>query len=230
MKGGALEQPIHPKTAEYVGRINAGENPQKVTEGLPEKLRQDVLSRISAETDHIRKGELERELGIASNEGGESEIRNVYAKVYYANRTTLSDDMFIVGKGMLPDGETPYKKVDRDVGKHYQGHGISKTGQLDFLLNLLKNGIDKGRPFFTAPFAVPVDEAAMLGSGLGTSGGEPYKDGLAVVVGEKDQHLEEGGIKYVFINDVFGDIVPVLQKQFPQYEFYKLSQQAEVLK
>lgn len=225
------EKSVHPKIEEYANRVKAGESVDSITQGLPqgmtEALQAEIARREKISLD--RKKELEVELGIDTNESVGDGILDAYNKVYRERKMSLRDDMFIVGQGLLPDSDESYEQVNGDIGKHYQAHGIAKTSQLDFLIALLDKGIDKTKPFFTAPFSVPDEDKALLGAALGTSGGEAYKDGLAIVVGERDKHIEESGIKYVFINDIFADLVPHLQKKYSQYEFYKLSDQAKVL-
>ncbi len=143
-------------------------------------------------------------------------------------REGVWNDAFIVSNGMLPDG-TKFEKIDGAIGRDFDAHGIAKTDQLDKLLALLNNGIDRSKPFFTAPFEIPDEERAAMGSAMGTSGGTAYKEGLAIVTSGYRESLTEGGIKHVFVNDVFRGLKDVLTKRFPQYQFHLLSEQKKVL-
>lgn len=50
-----------------------------------------------------------------------------------------------------------------------------------------------------------------------------------MAVGGFKEDLKKDGIKIIFINDVFQNLVAPLQSEFPQYKFYKLSEQKKVL-
>lgn len=157
------------------------------------------------------------------------EIRKKYNEIGLRKRMVLSDEMFMVSKGVMPETDEVFQTVDGDIGINYDAHGVAKTQQLEQLLNLLDNGISKDHDFYTAPFEVPADSRAGLASALGTSGGTAYKDGLAVLTSGYKETLQINGIKHVFINDVFGDLKGVLEKRYPQYSFHLLSEQKKVL-
>lgn len=160
-------------------------------------------------------------------------LTTAYNRICMSRRYTLRDDMLIAGRvgEYIDEGGkvTSWELVDDNVGKHFDAHGISKTHELTNLLDILTHGIDKSRPFYSAPFDIPADEKYVLGAGLGTSGGTAYKDGLAILVSRYDGSLTTDGISAVFINDVFGGLIPILRQAFPQYRFYPLSEQKRIL-
>lgn len=125
-----------------------------------------------------------------------------------------------------------YEKVDPKFGIQYQAHGIAKSNtkyMIASLLNLLVNGIDTQKQFYTAYFYVPKNLAG-IGCAIGTSTGEAYKDGLAVVVGAYGRELIKDGIKIVLINDAYvGLLKPLSQMLGHKYKFCLLSQQKEAL-
>ena len=159
------------------------------------------------------------------------EIKNKLNDIYFKNRNGLYDEMFSVSHGLLPDG-TIFEKIDGEIGQHFDAHGISKVSiftQYKNLINILDNGIDKNKTFYTAPFEIPNDKRQAMASAMGTSGGTAYKDGLAILISGYNQSIQENGIKYVFINDIYNDIVDNLQKIYPNYRIHKLSEQKAIL-
>lgn len=171
------------------------------------------------------------------NEGAEEnpdlkEIKDIQRDIYFSKRHQLGDEMFMVSHGVLEneDGtESRYEKLDGEIGQAFDAHGIDKGNQLENLLNILSGGIDKNKNFYTAPFEVSDENRAGLAAALGTSGGTAYKAGLAVLTSGPHQTLLENGIKHVFINDVYGKLVPPLAKLYPNYAFHLLSEQKKVL-
>lgn len=156
------------------------------------------------------------------------DIKTAHNNAYKAIRFGYSENLFMCSLGIKPDGAR-YKLVDETIGKYFEAHGIAKTEQLKHLIYLLENGIDRDRPFYTAPFAIPAEDAAGAGASLGTSSGTAYKDGIAVLVGGYKQSITDGGIKHVFINDWVGEMVEPLRRAFPKYKFHLLSEQKAVL-
>lgn len=113
-------------------------------------------------------------------------------------------------------------KVLRDIGARTEGslvldnlpeitrsvdaHGIAKGDEINHLLNILINGIDTNRAFFTAPLDIDPDKAAGMGAGLGTGGGTAYKDGVFIIASEPGKELTKDGIKTVLINPMSDDL------------------------
>lgn len=134
----------------------------------------------------------------------------------------VHDDMFT---------ESWIYPVDGMVGEHFDAHGIAKgdfVEQFEALDNLLKNGINPGKPFHTAPYEVPADKKAALGAALGTSSGTAYKDGLFVLVGQIDKPLTQG-IKYVAVNVPLYEHIEKLQKAYPNVTFVPMKEMGKVL-
>lgn len=146
----------------------------------------------------------------------------------------LGDALFAAGKGNFyesADGTKSYfyESVDGKIGEHFDAHGIAKLNQFSQLMNLLENGIDSSKDFYTAPFEISNEDRAGAGAGLGTSGGTVYKDGIAVVTSGFDQKLGQDGIKHVFLNDVYQNLREPLAAAFPQYQIHLLSEQKPIL-
>lgn len=146
----------------------------------------------------------------------------------------LGDALFAAGKGNFyesADGTKSYfyESVDGKIGEHFDAHGIAKLDQFSQLMNLLENGIDSSKDFYTAPFEISNEDRAGAGAGLGTSGGTTYKDGIAVVTSGFDQKLGQDGIKHVFLNDVYQNLREPLAAAFPQYQIHLLSEQKPIL-
>ena len=162
----------------------------------------------------------------------EQKLDELSKEIYFSRRGHLSEDMFMVAKGANPDSDEPermYEPVQGEVGMHFDAHGIDKGNQLESLLRLLEGGVDPSRDFYTAPFEVTDEARKAMAAAVGTSGGTAYKGGLAVVTGGYNESIQEGGIKHVFINDVYKDIIPVLQERFPDVQVHALSEQRAVL-
>lgn len=84
-------------------------------------------------------------------------------------------------------------------------HGIVKGRELEFLLNLLRNGIDRNRRFDTAPLGRPY-AANGVGAGLGTASGTSYRDGLFIIASANGEMLVDSNgnlhVATVLINDM----------------------------
>lgn len=170
--------------------------------------------------------------GLMNTWSLDDDLREIVNKSYQSHRPNLSDRMFEISQGILLDGST-FQKVNWETGRHFDAHGISKNSlwdQLSSLLALLRNGIDSHRSFHSAPFEIPDEYKRWAGAWLWTSWGTCYKDGLAIVVWWYKKKLLWDGIKYVLINDIFEDLLPILIQNFPKYKFWLLSQQCEILK
>ncbi|MDR1327054.1 MAG: hypothetical protein LBJ74_01465, partial [Heliobacteriaceae bacterium] len=112
----------------------------------------------------------------------------------------------------------------------FDAHGVTKWGvtdQLKQLNNILTHGIDKNRPFCTAPLAVSSKNAAGAGAGLGTAGGHATRDGSFIIVSGKGKTLTNDGIEHVVVNDAYYSIISDLQRKFPKINFIKADRAAE---
>lgn len=198
-----------------------------------------------ADITHVPAGTISFfDLCVKNHEDHSSIVRK-YKKRDYLKRNLpktsfewrrLRLDAFNVSNGILehPDGVgfDVFERVDGDIGSKFDAHGISKLTldkQLDALINLLDNGVDSSRTFYTAPFEISDEAKQAIGPASGTAGGTAYKDGLAVVVGGYGERIAEGGIRLVFINDAYKSLLKPLQKSYPDMRFYLLSEQKMVL-
>ncbi len=114
------------------------------------------------------------------------------------------------------------------IGEQFDAHGIAKSSIYDQLVqlnNLLTKGIDKTKNFYTAPLALPAEKAAGAGPGLGAS--TAYKDGSFVIVADKGKKLLDDGIKHVIVNDAYYNILPDLQRKFPDVNFVRADEVVE---
>lgn len=117
------------------------------------------------------------------------------------------------------------------LGSQFDAHGIAKgtfKEQLNSFLKLLSKGIDKTRPFHTAPFMFD-EKDKYAASALGTAGGA-YKDGLAILSSDYHKNLSTNGVKIVLINDAAKDLIGPLSHLFLNIEFDKFSNAARALK
>lgn len=107
-------------------------------------------------------------------------------------------------------GQLPEK-----IGCQYDAHGLAKmtiTEQLKQLNKLLTKGIDKSKPFHTAPLI------CNNGTYLGAAGGA-YKDGSFILLSKKGGSLLSDGIETVIVNDAYYKIIDDLAKKFPNINF-----------
>ena len=217
---------------------------------LQEQQKQERLAREQEQIEELRnqlgainkeesnpldniQNKIKDDLNNLSFDELKEQVKLQHDRTYWERRGSLSDDLFIAGKGKYFEDKQgnsyQWESVSGEIGQHFDAHGISKTEQLSSLLNLLEKGIDKSKDFYTAPFEIPEEYKAGVGAAVGTGDGTAYKDGIAVLVSAPDKRLKENGIKYVFLNDVYQNIREPLAKAFPQYEVYLLSEQKSVL-
>ena len=121
-------------------------------------------------------------------------------------------------------------QIDPEMGRRFDAHGIAKVNeafQLDALLNLLDNGIDKNRPFHTGNLELPAEEKI---GGADSPGGVAYKDGSFVVMGGPDELMIKGGIKNVIVNDAYYGAVDRLRTAYPSVNFIRADRVNEGLR
>ena len=115
--------------------------------------------------------------------------------------------------------------LPESIGSKFDAHGLAKLGvtdQLKQLNNLLTNGIDKTRTFYTAPLVAPKG----VGAGLGTAG-SAYRDGSFIIVADKGKSLVDDGIKHVIVNDAYYNIIDDLRRKFTDINFVRADKAAE---
>lgn len=150
-----------------------------------------------------------------------SELKDLYKKAF-PNIKVPSDTNCdaTVYLNSLPD----------EIGILYDAHGLAKNSvpdQLKQLNELLTNGIDKTKNFYTAPLSVSKEEAAGLGAALGTGGGCALRDGSYIIVSDKSKLLVDSGIKHVIVNDAYYNIIEDLRRKFPEVNFVKAENAVE---
>lgn len=128
-------------------------------------------------------------------------------------RGSISDELFLRGKQL----EDALK--GNVIANITQGHGMSKGQTIEDLEQLLTNGIDKNRSWFSAPLDVE-----MGGSGFGTASGKPYTDGPFIVIGYPNDPSWSKGIQGILYNDAqvngynYQDIINYMKNKYPQFK------------
>jgi len=120
--------------------------------------------------------------------------------------------------------------LDPRLGTQFDAHGLTKGGfgdQVNQLVNLLTEGVDKSHAFHTAPLSMAKENLAGAGAGLGTSGGAAYADGFFMVLSKPGQKIAESGIHTVLVDEQAASLIPHLQGLAPNVRFIP-SSQAEV--
>ena len=135
-----------------------------------------------------------------------------------AARSALDEDLHLCGQLLRP--------VD---GSGIDSHGITKVGifaNMDQLVDLLTKGVDPARAFSTAPLGLkPGQDGALMGAAMGTSSGTAYTHGPFIIISDPGKSLvgnkDGNGIKAVLVNPAVKDLIPTLEKHFPQVPFVR---------
>lgn len=154
-----------------------------------------------------------------------------------ARRTINNSDNLFIG-GLELDKLPP-------SARYVDSHGLAKGNEIEYLLNLLVNGIDPNRRFDSAPLGRGTAEDAQGGgAALGTSGGTSYRGGLFIVAAQQSESFGDGynlltetGIKTVLINTGDPDIPECLEiatklkdqlsEMFPNIDFILFTEAAD---
>ena len=154
-----------------------------------------------------------------SSRGGfrDEEFQMLYKKAFPSGKvpSDINLDAFVFLNDLKPE-----------IGAKFDAHGLAKvsvTYQLKQLNTLLTKGINKDKPFFTAPLSCD----PKLGSGLGTGGGHAYRDGSFILVSDSGKSLCTDGIKHVIVNDAYYNIIKDLQLKFSDVNFVRADQAVE---
>lgn len=131
-------------------------------------------------------------------------------------RAALDEDMHLCGQLMQPVN-----------GSGIDSHGITKVGvfaNMEHLASLLTDGVDAKRAFSTAPLGLkPGQDLAAMGAAMGTSGGTAYTHGPFIIISDPGKALVGNsggnGIKAVLVNPAVKELIPTLEKHFPQMPF-----------
>lgn len=114
---------------------------------------------------------------------------------------------------MLTDAR---RSVDPQIGQRFDAHGIDTLSAdgIQRLNDLLVNGIDPDRPFFTAQLSSEPNSGAV----------SPRDTGSFILIGKPDQQIKDGGIGGVIVHEAYYDAIPRLQEAFPDIKFIKASE------
>lgn len=149
------------------------------------------------------------------------ELNNLIAKACLKGKHSLNSNL---------DAMVHLNKLDGTIAQHFDAHGIAKVSnaeQLKQLNELLSKGIDKTKPFYTAPLDIPDKLRRGVGAALGTSSGCAYRDGSFIIVSGKGKNLINNGIEHVIVNDVYYGIIDDLIAKFPNVNFIKAENAAK---
>ena len=135
-----------------------------------------------------------------------------------ARQTLYNSDNKMIGSLLLDDLPESTSKIN--------AHGIAKGNELEHLIDLLENGIDRSRTFYTGPLGKTGEN---IGAAIGTPGGVAYRDGSFIIAARPGQTLADNGIGTVLINDFdkAGGFPVALQEalrsRYPNIDFIRYS-------
>lgn len=100
--------------------------------------------------------------------------------------------------------------LPESVGRQFDAHGIAQgTGpDLDNLINLLDNGVNPNRTFYSARLS---DKGEL----------SPFTGGSFVAMSGPGQTLKGSGIKNVIVNDAYYEAIPELRQRYPNVNFIR---------
>ena len=218
------------KIDEYICRVREGETIESFGE-IPESWKEQILQQVNP--TELIQSKIRTDFEQLSPDEIREQITLRGSLEYWKRRSSLSDDLFTVGKAHAKEDAEgniiSWEPVSGEIGQHFDAHGIAKLDQLSTLMTLLDTGIDSSRAFYTAPFELPTEDKAGMGAGIGTGDGTAYKTGIAVLTSGYNEKLVTDGIKHVFVNDVYEEMLTPLRALYPQYNFHLLSEQKSVL-
>ncbi len=119
---------------------------------------------------------------------------------------------------MLTDAR---RSVDPQIGQRFDAHGIDTLSAdgIQRLNDLLVNGVDPSRPFFTAQLSSEPNSGAV----------SPRDTGSFILIGKPDQQIKDGGIGGVIVHEAYYDAIPRLQEAYPGVKFIRADQMTEGL-
>lgn len=144
-----------------------------------------------------------------------------YAQKLKNNESDLKHEIFNLFHNINNIGESEISLGA--IGERFDAHGIKRGNEEEIfaqLDNLLTNGIDKNRRFYTAPLDFS-ESSKGASAAFGVANGA-YKDGPFVLVAQMDKSLEEDGIKYIIVNYSAQPKMAELVEKYPDYEFVKI--------
>ncbi|MCQ2744103.1 MAG: hypothetical protein MJ230_04825 [bacterium] len=146
----------------------------------------------------------------------ENELINLYKKAFPNIKIPTDANL---------DAMIHLASLNSKIGNQFDAHGLAKANipeQLKQLNELLTKGIDKTRPFHTAPLTGQQG----VGAGLGCAG-SAYTDGSFIIVSGKGKTLIDDGIENVIVNDVYYSIINELKSKFPHINFVKANESVD---
>lgn len=154
-----------------------------------------------------------------------------------ARRTINNSDNLFIG-GLELDKLPP-------SARYVDSHGLAKGNEIENLLNLLVNGIDRTRRLDSAPLGRgSAEDAQGGGAALGTAGGTSYRGGLFIIAAQQSESFGDGynlltetGIKTVLINtgdpdtpeclEIATKLKDKLSEMFPTIDFVLFTEAAD---
>jgi len=119
--------------------------------------------------------------------------------------------------------------IPSEIGFKFNGHGMWHSynfgGAIRDLIDMLRKGIDPAR----AINEMPLSATEGSGSGFGATSPIDSVNGITIV-SPMGTSLNEGGIKYVIMSEFYSEIIPDLQREFPNVKFVTALQAVEVLR
>ena len=126
--------------------------------------------------------------------------RNAIREASIAAENLLVNDPDQVGQSSLRDWRST---LPSEVASNVQAHG-APIGELQ---NILDNGIDPDRPFYTAP----LNDSGSGALGLRDVG----TGGQVLILGAPGQQIKDSGVQAVVVNDYLAPSIPQLQAAYP---------------
>ncbi|MDP4795480.1 MAG: hypothetical protein NWR87_01080, partial [Rhodospirillales bacterium] len=114
--------------------------------------------------------------------------------------------------------------LSKEIGSQYDAHGIAKTDDFAALINLLDNGLEKGKNFYTDQYIPKENLGGITGAAAGA-----YKTGQFVLLSKKGEQLVQDGelhVDTVIVNESAYELIPDLQKRYPNIKFVRGDEQS----
>lgn len=112
-----------------------------------------------------------------------------------------------------------------EMGRYFSAHGMTRGSledQLRSLISILKNGIDKDKPFHSGPLFTADNT---LSAGIGAGGGSFRGGGFQLLARPEvvlGRHAGQEGPAIVLVNTPFYEAIPKLTEQFPKIRFVRV--------
>lgn len=101
-----------------------------------------------------------------------------------------------------------------EVGRQFQGHGFGKSGSaIQELVDVLKNGIDKDRTFYTTSIYYNPEAGGALGADM------PFTTGGLICVFGRGDSQGDNGIQSVLVGAWYINAIDTMRKNYPDITF-----------